>query len=69
MRIAQSTQKRKKLKQSIVVKGKSTQRVESDQGNWWITVKGIGKTIEEAHAVLTTGTTKVDEFLLNTTFH
>ena len=52
--------------QSIVVKGKATQRVESDQGNWWIMVKGIGNTIQEAHAVLTAGTTKVDEFLLNT---
>ena len=57
-----------KAQQSIVVKGKATQRVESDQGNWWITVKGIGKTIEEAHGVLTAGSAKVDAFLVTQHF-
>jgi len=55
-------------KYAEALKGKATQRVESDQGNWWIMVKGIGNTIQEAHAVLTAGTTKVDEFLLNKHF-
>ncbi len=52
-----------KATQSIVVKGKATQLVESDQGNWWITVKGVGKTIEDAHTVLESGTEKVHAFL------
>jgi hypothetical protein len=52
-----------KAHQSIVVKGKATQKVESDQGFWSVTVKGVGKTIKEAHKVLEDGVTKVDTFL------
>ncbi len=49
--------------QSIVVKGKATKRVRSDQGKWWITVKGTGKTIQTAHETLATGIERVDHFL------
>ncbi len=49
--------------QSIVVKGKSTKRVRSDQGKWWITVKGTGETIQRAHETLATGMKRVDSFL------
>jgi hypothetical protein len=49
--------------QSIVVKGKATKRVRSDQGKWWITVKGTGETIQTAHETLATGIERVDHFL------
>jgi hypothetical protein len=57
-----------KAQQSIVVKGKATQRVRSDQGKWWITVKGTGKTIQEAHGTLATGIQRVDGFLIDKGF-
>ena len=57
-----------KVHQSIIVKGKATKQVKSDQGKWWITVKGMGKTIQEAHETLATGIVRVDNFLNNSGF-
>jgi uncharacterized protein len=57
-----------KAQQSIIVKGKSTKRVQSDRGKWWITVKGTGKTIQTAHETLANGMERVDEFLTESGF-
>ena len=57
-----------KAQQSIVVKGKATKKVKSDRGNWWITVKGTGKTIQEAHKTLADGMDRVDSFLTRNGF-
>ena len=52
-----------KAQQSIVVKGKATKRVRSDRGQWWITVNGTGESIQQAHAVLADGISKVNGYL------
>lgn len=57
-----------KAQQSIVVKGKATQRVRSDRARWWITVKGTGDTIQHAHETLASGIERVDEFLIEKGF-
>ena len=51
------------VQQSIVVKGKATQRVHSDRGMWWITVIGTGESIQSAHTTLADGIKRVDAFL------
>ncbi len=57
-----------KAQRSIVVKGKSTQTVKSDQGNWSIYISGTGKTIQAAHGILDSGVSKVLAFLENRGF-
>jgi hypothetical protein len=57
-----------KAQQSIVVKGKATKQVRSDQGNWWITVKGNGVAIQDAHEILASGMGRVDKFLIDSGF-
>lgn len=52
-----------KAQQSIVVKGKATQRVRSDQGKWWVTVNGTAESIQKAHSILEAGISKVNEYL------
>ena len=54
--------------QSIIVKGKATKRVRSDQGDWWITVKGTGESIQSAHETLDIGMKRVDSFLTDKGF-
>ena len=57
-----------RAQRSIVVKGKSTQVVKSDQGNWSIFISGTGKTIQEAHGILDSGVAKVLLFLADRGF-
>ena len=51
------------VEQSIVVKGKATQRVRSDRGHWSIAVIGKGETIQQSHATLAVGMERVAVFL------